>query len=295
MGMAATVVASRKRGTDAFLDDDPFAFHVDLPVVVKRGRCSAPTVAADLGLSFPLEYDPVEALQLIFPGADAKILREYLQASGNVLDAAIRAYKDYLANISTESSSITYAPSDEANDVVPSEVDLPVATIPTSGSEWAELIVKELSSAPDLVDAKNRAFRIFKLLERSAARASPDEKGKVHKEHKIVKQMLGGLLHQNGVLKRAFLIQHNRLKEYQEMVQEQSQFNQIVEKYQQQIKALEVGEELCLVISSSASEPMRQHLRISQSRRLLTNTVVGGPSYCCRNSWVKLGPESTRS
>ena len=59
-------------------------------------------------------------------------------------------------------------------------------------------------------------------------------------EHKIVKQMLGALLHQNGVLKRAFLIQHNRLKEYQEMVQERSQFNQIVEQYQKQIKALEV-------------------------------------------------------
>jgi hypothetical protein len=53
--------------------------------------------------------------------------------------------------------------------------------------------------------------------------------------------MLAALLHQNGVLKRAFLIQHNRLKEYQEMVQERSQFNQIVEKYQKQIKALEVG------------------------------------------------------
>lgn len=60
-------------------------------------------------------------------------------------------------------------------------------------------------------------------------------------EHKIVKQMLGSLLHQNGVLKRAFLIQHNRLKEYQEMVQERSQFNQILEKYREQIKALEVG------------------------------------------------------
>ena len=60
-------------------------------------------------------------------------------------------------------------------------------------------------------------------------------------EHKIVKQMLGALLHQNGVLKRAFLIQHNRLKEYQEMVEERSQFNQILENYQKQIKALEVG------------------------------------------------------
>jgi len=157
------------------------------------------------------------------------------------LDAAIRAFKEYLADRSTESASaVTYAPSDNgANDAVPSEVDLPLSTIPTNGSEWAELIVKEMSSASDLVDAKNRAFKILKILENSAARASPDEKHKVNKEHKIVKQMLGALLHQNGVLKRAFLIQHNRLKESQEMVEERSQFNQILENYQKQIKALE--------------------------------------------------------
>ncbi|RCV22220.1 hypothetical protein SETIT_4G203600v2 [Setaria italica] len=234
--MGPTVVATRKRGTE-FLLDDPF----DLPRLAKRGgRCSMSAVAADLGLSFPLEFDPVTALQLIFPGADPQILEEHLQASGNVLEAAIRAYKDYLVDRSSEStSSITYATSnDGADDGVLSEVDLPVA-IPTNGSEWAELIVKEMSSASDLVDAKNRSLKILKLMEKSAARVSPDEKGKVHKEHKIVKQMLGALLHQNGVLKRAFLIQHNRLKEYQEMVQERSQFNQIIEKYQKQIKALE--------------------------------------------------------
>ncbi|CAN6207159.1 unnamed protein product [Urochloa humidicola] len=235
--MGPTVVATRKRGMEYFLDD-PF----DLPRLAKRGgRCSASAVAADLGLSFPLEFDPATSLQLIFPGADPQILQEHLQASGNVLDAAIRAYKDYLVDRSTESSSSrTYTTSmDEANGAVLSEADVPVTTIPTSGSEWAELIVKEMSSASDMVDAKNRAFKMLKMLEKSVARVSPDEKGKVRKEHKIVKQMLGALLHQNGVLKRAFLIQHNRLKEYQEIVQERSQFNQIVEKYQKQIKALE--------------------------------------------------------
>ncbi|CAL5039585.1 unnamed protein product [Urochloa decumbens] len=228
--MGPTVVATRKRGTEFFLDD-PF----DLPPLAKRGRCSASAVAADLGLSFPLELDPATSLQLIFPGADPQILQEHLQASGNVLDAAIKAYKHYLVDRSTESASSN----DKAKGAVLSEVDLPVTTIPTSGSEWAELIVKEMSSASDMVDAKNRACKILKLLEESVARVSPDEKGKVHKEHKIVKQMLGALLHQNGVLKRAFLIQYNRLKEYQEMVQERSQFNQIVEKYQKQIKSLE--------------------------------------------------------
>ncbi|XP_066372461.1 uncharacterized protein [Miscanthus floridulus] len=243
--MAATAVASRKRGTEAAFLDDPFSFPAaDLPLLhTKRGRCSSSIVAADLGLSFPLEFDPVEALHLIFPGEDPQVLQNYLQASGNVLDAAIRAYKGYLAERSTESASaMNHVPSDnEEGDSILSEsdVDLTVETIPTNCSGWAELIVKEMSSASDLTDAKNRAFKILNLLEKSAVRSSPDEKSKVNKEHKIVKQMLGSLLHQNGVLKRAFLIQHNRLKEYQEMVQERSQFNQILEKYQKQIKALE--------------------------------------------------------
>jgi hypothetical protein len=64
---------------------------------------------------------------------------------------------------------------------MPIAVDFPLSTIPTNGSEWAELIVKEMSSASNLVDAKNRASKILKLLEKCVARVSPDEKRKVNK------------------------------------------------------------------------------------------------------------------
>ncbi|KAF8687138.1 hypothetical protein HU200_042802 [Digitaria exilis] len=64
--MGPTLVASRKRGTEALIGD-PF----DLPLLSKRGRRCAPSaVAADFGLTFPLEVDPVTSLQLVFPGAD---------------------------------------------------------------------------------------------------------------------------------------------------------------------------------------------------------------------------------
>ncbi|TVU08281.1 hypothetical protein EJB05_41679 [Eragrostis curvula] len=223
--MAATVASRRKRGPDAFLDD-PFGFPTDLTPLSKRGRCSPSAVtAADLGLSSPLEFDPVEALRLIFPDADPQILRHYFEASGNVLDAAITAFKDHMANHASSGN--------RANHATSSEVDVPAVAIPTNGSEWAELIVKEMSSASDLVDAKKRAFRMLEMFEKSTVKVGPIQ------EHKIVKQMLGSLLHQNGVLKRAFLIQHNRLKDYEEMMQERSQFKQIIEKYQEQIKALE--------------------------------------------------------
>ncbi|GJM97889.1 hypothetical protein PR202_ga14850 [Eleusine coracana subsp. coracana] len=232
--MAVTVASRRKRGPDAFLDE-PIAFPSDLSPLAKRGRCSTSAVA-DLELSFPLEFDPIEALRLIFPNADPQVLREYYEASGNVLDAAITAFKDHMANRNTESASpLNYAPPGNRTNLITSSEVAPAVNIPTNGSEWAELIVKEMSSASDLVDAKKRAFGMLELFQKSTVGSD----SKSIQEHKVVKQMLGSLLHQNGVLKRAFLIQHNRLKEYEEMAQERSQFKQLIEKYQEQIKALE--------------------------------------------------------
>ncbi|KAI4969473.1 hypothetical protein ZWY2020_000387 [Hordeum vulgare] len=231
--MTAKVAGGRKRGAEAFLEEDPFAALLP-PLNTKRGRCS-PSAAADVAeLGVSMDFDPVDALQLIFPGADPQLLRGYFEASGNVLDAAIRGFKDHLASGSAPTNA------DAASSRVASDVPVTKMNNATNVTEWAELIVKEMSAASDLIDAKNRASRILELFDKSAANCNtPDEKQKMHEEHKILKQMLGGLLHQNGVLKRAFLIQHNRLKDYQDMVQERSQFKEIVDKYQQQIKALE--------------------------------------------------------
>ncbi|KAM3215002.1 hypothetical protein ACQJBY_067135 [Aegilops geniculata] len=229
--MTAKVAGCRKRGAEAFMED-PFAALP--PLSTKRGRCS-PSAAADVAeLGVSMDFDPVDALQLIFPGADPQLLRGYFEASGNVLDAAIRGFKDYLASGSAPTNA------DAASSGVASDVPVMKMNNLRNGTEWAELIVKEMSAASDLIDAKNRAFRILELFDKSAADCNtPDEKQKMREEHRILKQMLGGLLHQNGVLKRAFLIQHNRLKDYQDMVRERSQFKEIVDKYQQQIKALE--------------------------------------------------------
>ncbi|KAG8075170.1 hypothetical protein GUJ93_ZPchr0006g42804 [Zizania palustris] len=161
------------------------------------------------------------------------------------LDAAIRGFKDILASAgSTEPDFANIAASgDRPNDVVsPKDVyDVSEMNIPSNGYEWAELVVREMSNVVDVADAKNRVFRILELFERCSAQcSSPAETRKMCEEHKILKHMLGGLLKQNIILKRAFRIQHNRLNDYdRQMSQERSQLKQITDKYEEQIKALE--------------------------------------------------------
>ncbi|XP_051202821.1 uncharacterized protein [Lolium perenne] len=222
--MTAAVADRRKRRAE-----DPSAVLPQL--LAKRGRCSPASAARaveDLGIS--LDYDPLDALQLIFPDADPQLLRGYFEASGNVLDAAIRGFKDHLAS-GSETASAGAASSQASGG--------PELNTPTNGTEWAELIVKEMLSASDMIDAKNRALRILELLEKSTSRCITPDEQKMREEHKILKQMLVTLVPQNSILKRGFLIQHNRLKDYHDMVQERSQFKEIVAKYQNQIKALE--------------------------------------------------------
>jgi hypothetical protein len=110
-------------------------------------------------------------------------------------------------------------------------VDVPAGTIPTNASEWVELVVKEILFASDLVDAKNRAFRILELFQKSTLQIHDSES---IRELKAVKQILVLALNQS-FWKQQILKLHNH------MVQERSQFKQIIEKYEEQIKALEVS------------------------------------------------------
>uniref|UniRef100_A0A453I2I0 Uncharacterized protein n=1 Tax=Aegilops tauschii subsp. strangulata TaxID=200361 RepID=A0A453I2I0_AEGTS len=93
------------------------------------------------------------------------------KASGNVLDAAIRSFRDYLASDSATTNA--GASSSGAN-----------------RTEWAELIVKEMSSASDPNDTRNRVFRILEMFDKCAANCStPDEAHKMREM--IIATILG--------------------------------------------------------------------------------------------------------
>ena len=170
--MAVEVDGTRKRGAAAFLDD-PFEV-----LQVKRGRCSpSATTASVADLGINMEFDPVEAVQFVFPGADPQLPRGYLEASGNVLDAAIRSFRDYLAS----DSATTNAGASSSG--VASHVT--VMNTPANRTEWTELIVKEMSSASDPNDARNRVFRIHEMFDKCAANCSTHDEAHKMREDRM--------------------------------------------------------------------------------------------------------------
>uniref|UniRef100_A0A453BG61 Uncharacterized protein n=3 Tax=Aegilops tauschii subsp. strangulata TaxID=200361 RepID=A0A453BG61_AEGTS len=68
--------------------------------------------------------------------------------------------------------------------------DVPVMNTPANRTEWAELIVKEMSSASDPNDTRNRVFRILEMFDKCAANCStPDEAHKMREM--IIATILG--------------------------------------------------------------------------------------------------------
>jgi hypothetical protein len=55
-----------------------------------------------------------------------------------------------------------------------------------------------------------------------------------------LKEQMCSILHENGILKRAVAIQHERLKEYGDKVKELDGLKQTLSQYQEKIRTLEV-------------------------------------------------------
>lgn len=56
----------------------------------------------------------------------------------------------------------------------------------------------------------------------------------------MLKEQVEGLLRENGILKRAVAIQHERQKEFDDKNQEVQQLKQLVTQYQEQLTTLQV-------------------------------------------------------
>ncbi|CAL9052283.1 unnamed protein product [Musa banksii] len=244
--------------------------HANTPPASKRVRCaSSPTTSLRVSPSraspsFDLnDGDLIAAylarLRSLFPDMDQQLLERTLEVSGNDLDSAIKSLNDLqlgAADFNLVSGVSKSENGAEMNVQLPTEgtmkangvdsaaaIGLPnVDALPTDGSEWVELFVREMMSAADIDDARTRASRALEFLEKSImARAGAEVIENLHKENMVLKEQVEVLLRENSVLKRAVAIQHDRQKEYEEKSQELQHLKQLVSQYQEQVRTLEIN------------------------------------------------------
>ncbi|KAK1275549.1 hypothetical protein QJS04_geneDACA001544 [Acorus gramineus] len=200
----------------------------------------------------------LDHLRSLFPGMDAQILENAFEACGYDLDSTIKKLNELWlgsakANLASGASEFDSGNGGDGHqtsqNILPigvngtaAEISPSMENLPTDGSEWVELFVKEMMNASDICDAKARAARALEALEKSIlARASTEAAESFQKEYTNLKDQVETLLRDNNILKRAVTIQHERQKNYDERNQEVQHLRQLVSQYQEQLRALEVN------------------------------------------------------
>ncbi|KAL4179784.1 hypothetical protein AMTRI_Chr13g121810 [Amborella trichopoda] len=222
---------------------------------LKRFRCSGDSTSP-IQFSFPSSHTPLSLLRELFPSMDEQLLERALLECGHDLDSAIKSLNNLclgFAEGQLVSPTTELDASIGANTVLPSEglvngdnasstnEDIP-SDIPKDGAEWVELFVWEMTNASNVEDARVRASRILKALEKCiGSRAGAMVADSIHKENVILKEQAEVLLRENNILKRAVTIQHERIKEYGERCRELQHLKQLMSQYDKQVRNLEVN------------------------------------------------------
>lgn len=218
---------------------------------------NSPSVAAAL-----------DRLLAIFPEMDKKLLERALEESGD-LESAIKSLNELrLGSAGGNFSSVTVktdSPSQDIDGGGAATLEEPVVSnLPKNGAEWVDLFVNEMTSAANIDDARARASRVLEVLEKSIrTQAGAEAADNLHKEHMMLKEQMELLIRENGILKRAVAIQHERQKEADDKNQELQHLKQLVSQYQERVRALEVSNYALTMhlrqAQQSSSMPGRYH------------------------------------
>ncbi|CAF1709744.1 unnamed protein product [Brassica oleracea var. botrytis] len=183
----------------------------------------------------------LDHLAAIFPDMDNQILERAIEECGDDIDSAIRC----LNQLRLESTNKNSEPSiqEEAKVEAPQQ-GKEEEVLNLDGAEWVNLFVSEMMSASDMKDAKDRAARALEALEKSInARAGADAamQSSLQQENSMLRQQLEAIVQENGLLKRAVVMQQKRQKESDDQSQELQHLRQMVTQYQEQLRTLEVN------------------------------------------------------
>ncbi|PIA42345.1 hypothetical protein AQUCO_02000059v1 [Aquilegia coerulea] len=242
-------------------------------IVTKRLRCSS---ISPNRLSPPRNYNPfvqssisdkdktinslssasaaIDHLRTIFPEMDRKLIERALEKSGD-LESAIKSLNGLrLGSAEGNFKSATITTDLQSQEIngggVASSEDSCASNLPKNGAEWVHLFVNEMTTASDMDNARARAARVLEVLEKSIrTQAGAEAADSLHKENVMLKEQMEVLMRENGILKRAVTIQHERQKEADNKNHELQHMKQLVTEYQERLKTLEVNIKLlCLSV-----------------------------------------------
>ncbi|CAN7034061.1 hypothetical protein IGI04_031908 [Brassica rapa subsp. trilocularis] len=186
----------------------------------------------------------LDHLAAIFPDMDHQILERAIEECGDDIDSAIRCLNQLRLESTTNKNSESSSIQEEAKVEAPQQQGKEEEVLNLDGTEWVNLFVSEMMSASDMKDAKDRAARALEALEKSInARAGADAamQSSLQQENSMLRQQLEAIVQENGLLKRAVVMQQKRQKESDDQSQELQHLRQMVTQYQEQLRTLEVN------------------------------------------------------
>ncbi|XP_060172042.1 uncharacterized protein LOC132603141 [Lycium barbarum] len=217
------------------------------PPVPKRIRCSSFSPPRSHYLS------AIDHLLSLFPHMDKQLVERALQECGDDLDSAIKRLNELRLG-SAENLGPLGGRSDATQETstqiltqgnggpTPVEDSSAAKELHMEKTEWVEVIVREMSSASNIDDAKARASRVLEVYEKSICAHAAEASARVFQQENIMlKQQLEATIQENAILKRAFTIQRERQKEFEDRGDEVNQLKQMVAQYQEQLRTLEVN------------------------------------------------------
>ncbi|XP_074285195.1 uncharacterized protein LOC141610834 [Silene latifolia] len=220
--------------------------------VSKRLRCASSTSPVRFSLSSsppppPLSSGVFDRLRELFPLMDQELINKALEVCGDDIDAAIKRLNEMCLGSSEGSASANHVKEQvgQVGSAIDGETDPNGETsaqngLPTDGTQWVELFVREMTSATSVDDARARAARVLEALEKSITANANATAENYHKENIMLKEQYEGLTRENSILKRAVQIQHERSKEFDDKNQEVEQLKHLLSQYQEQLRGLEV-------------------------------------------------------
>eukprot|EP00249_Psilotum_nudum_P023347 c28840_g2_i3 orf=556-1431(+) len=226
--------------------------------VLRSGSSLGPSEAEPSHFSLPSEVeDQLSRLCCLFPDMDGRLVEKVLESCGSNLDSAIKSLNDLRFVINEKGTrlcstvdSVAISRNDPSAEVGSTPAN--VGTIPVEdhgsgavpvfgGTEWVELFVREILSAPNLDDARSCAIRAFGAVEKAILVRNEVMLEGLQKENAALKSQQEVYIRDNHILKRAVTIQHEHQLEYEKCFRELQQLKQLLSQYQEQVRNLELN------------------------------------------------------